>query len=307
MADKPKQVAMSNVDWDKKEIQRLARESGKPLEVRCAEAFIKAKWNVRIGTYYRDTCGELRELDFWAERILAFEDKDVQRGKVEWTVPVRVLGSCKGFPKNASPVTYSISSQSLAIEQPLFMCYSCGLYGSNVTHQLQKTTAEWLLTKLSASSRQVVGFDIFQREEDKKKNSKEPFKYSRKGDRDLYKDGLDSSIQATIFYSNEDKRKPLYLDAHKGFIALNLPLLVFSLPFWDIPIDTGDAGEPEIQSAGYHITVHPSDPPPANPRPPEPLASILYDVANITYLTEQLDALVLKFRDKLYSMLHGGI
>jgi|ERR1051325_1510835 hypothetical protein len=298
--------AMGNADWDKAEIQRLARESGKPLEVRCAEAFIKAKWTVRIGTYYRDTYGELRELDFWAERILGFETTG-QHGTIQWTVPVRVLGSCKGFPKNTSPVSYSISSQSLAIEQPLFMCYSCGIHGSNVTHHLQKITAEWLLTKLNTSSRQVVGFDIFHREEDKKKNSKVPAKYSRKGDRDLYKEGLDSSIQATIFYSNEDKRKPLYLDAHKGFIALNLPLLVFSLPFWDIPIDTGDAGEPTLRSAGYHVTVHPSEPPPANPRPPEPLAAILYDVANITYLTEQLDELVGKFRGKLYSILHGGI
>jgi len=35
--------AMRNTDWDKTEIKRLARESGKPMEVRCAEAFIKAK------------------------------------------------------------------------------------------------------------------------------------------------------------------------------------------------------------------------------------------------------------------------
>jgi len=247
--------------------------------------------------------GKLRELDFWAERILGFEAKD-QHGTIQWTVSVRVLGSCKGFPKNASPVTYSVSSQSLGIEQPVFMCYACGNFGSHVTQHMQKRTADWFLKKVNASSRQVVGFDIFQRDEDKVKKT---VKYTRKTDRELYKDGLDSAVQAAIFYSNEDKRAPHYLDVHKGFIALNLPLLVFSLPFWDIPIDTGDAGEPAIQCAGYHVTVHPSDPPPANPRPPEPLASILCDVANITYLTEQLDGLISMFESALRSTLSSGI
>ncbi len=39
---------MSVESWDKNEIKKLAAASGKPLEVQCAEAFLKTEWDVRL-------------------------------------------------------------------------------------------------------------------------------------------------------------------------------------------------------------------------------------------------------------------
>jgi hypothetical protein len=57
---------MSIADWDKNEIKRLAFVSGKPLEVECAEAFLKAGWQVRLGTFYNDIleCADMTTLWF---------------------------------------------------------------------------------------------------------------------------------------------------------------------------------------------------------------------------------------------------
>jgi hypothetical protein len=95
---------MSVETWDKDEIKKLALASGKPLEVECAVAFLKAKWHVRLGTYYNDAISEkIRELDVYVERhqVIKVANKVCK-------LRLRILGSCKGFPSDQGPATYSI-------------------------------------------------------------------------------------------------------------------------------------------------------------------------------------------------------
>ena len=54
---------MRNIDWPPAEIDRIARTSGKPFEVECAEAFLAAGWTARLGSYYADGGDVPRELD----------------------------------------------------------------------------------------------------------------------------------------------------------------------------------------------------------------------------------------------------
>ena len=65
---------MRNTDWPPAEILRIARTSGKPLEVECAEAFLAAGWTARLGSYYADGALDVpRELDVLAEKSVKLD------------------------------------------------------------------------------------------------------------------------------------------------------------------------------------------------------------------------------------------
>src|SRR5437870_4687977 len=60
---------MSVETWDKNEITKLAFASGKPLEIQCAEEFIKAGWNARLGSFFKDIFSDkTRELDVYIKK-----------------------------------------------------------------------------------------------------------------------------------------------------------------------------------------------------------------------------------------------
>jgi len=275
--------------WDKDQIKRLAQVSGRPLEVECAEAFLKAKWHVRLGTYYTDIASEkIRELDFLAERDFRFNTVAQNHAAIIWKVRLRILGSCKGFAAEQGPATYSVAAQSQAIEKPHFNCYECGIHGRNIANSMSRKSAETFLriTELS-SARQVIGFDIIHRKEDQKNPPQ--VEYLRKTDRDLY-EGLDCAIKAAAFWYQEDKRqnrRTIGGDDH-AYITLNIPLLVSSRPFWDVSIDQGTAGDPELKSYGFHVSLYPSG---DSEKPPEPIMSILCEAGKMEELTRHLNNL----------------
>src|SRR5208337_4423338 len=82
----------------------------------------------------------------------------------------------------------------------------------------------------------------------------------------------------------------------RGYIALNIPLLVLSLPFWDVSIDKGTAGEPELRTSAFHVSLYPSG---DNERPPEPIMSIVWEAANLGELTRRLNELFDFFVDEV--------
>lgn len=295
---------MAIENWDKAEVKRLAQVSGKPLEVQCAEAFLKTRWNVHLGTFYTDVASEkIRELDFLAERDFSFSAKNVNHDVIQWRLKLRILGSCKGFAAEQMPATYSIAAHSRSIERPHFICYECGIHGRTVADSMKKRTAEnFLRNKGVSSEQQIIGFDIFQRKEDQRKPPQ--VEYVRKTDRDLY-EGLDSAIKAAIFWFKEDRR----LDrlriggGDQGYIALNIPLLISSLPFWSISIDQGIVGEPELKNSGFHVGLYPSE---DKEKPSHPIMSILWSITAIDELTDHLGRLINFFVDEVLCSLNEG-
>jgi hypothetical protein len=104
---------MNISDWPKEEIQRLARSSGKPMEVLCAQAFLAAGWTARLGSHFNsDPFDTIRELDVLAEK----EEQLPALGDL--TFRLRVLVSCRGFPSERAPLTYSVSTSSVPSFSP---------------------------------------------------------------------------------------------------------------------------------------------------------------------------------------------
>jgi len=179
--------------WDKNELRNLAFASGKPLEVQCAEAFYQKGWHVRLGSFYRDIDNKLRELDVLVEKRLQL-DFNEQR----CDVTLRVLCSCKGFPTENRPVTYSVSQNRNVTLQPKFMFGDKSHFGPPIMPNKVEEAADLFIRRALLEQRQVICFDIFERAVTQKKNGKELIGYKRKTDRDLY-EGLDSAIKAAIF------------------------------------------------------------------------------------------------------------
>jgi len=99
-------------EWSKADLMRLARTSGRPLEVQVAEAFLrrKSKWVVIPSTYYRDPeTDSVRELDVMvqAQKVGTYR----RREKVVATFSAYI--SCKGFDPTCAPVVYTIPSASV--------------------------------------------------------------------------------------------------------------------------------------------------------------------------------------------------
>jgi hypothetical protein len=287
---------MPIADWDKDQIKKLAQASGKPLEVQCAEAFLKAGWRVSLGTFYTDIASErIRELDALIEKSFTFVLPDASK-TLNWTVTLRVLASCKGFPPDHGPATYSVSANSQTVQQPSFMCYAAEFRGGAFADAMSKRGADILLHRAGLwTARQVVGFDILRCEDIslRRKDQKGPpqFEYSRNGDRDLY-EGLDSAIKAAAYWFQEDRRlRNQRVSARDCRIVMNVPLLVTSQPFWDVSIENGTTDEPILKSSGFHVSLYP---PLEKDRQPEIVMSVLWQASKLDELTKHLDG-VLEF------------
>lgn len=273
--------------WNKDEIKKLALVSGKPLEVQCAEAFMNAGWQVRLGTYYHDFSSDrVRELD-----ILIEKDETFVSNSQSWRIRVRILGSCKGFPAEQGPVTYSLSNPASpighSVHKPMFFYYTRGPFGTGIGRPLGKQGAEVLLAKLPfRMTRQIVGFDIFQCKESLKTPGFP--EYSRKTDRDLY-EGLDSALKAAVFFDKADRQKFKGIIVGEGYAVLNIPLLITSIPFWDVSIDGGKPGDPELRFSGYHVGLYPSS---DEAQQPFQIMSILWALPRIHDLPVLLDSLL---------------
>src|SRR5258706_1155423 len=150
---------MSIETWDKNEITKLAFASGKPLEIQCAEEFIKAGWNARLGSFFKDIFSEkTRELDVCIKKQQVVDTSDLP-----CTVSVRILGSCKGFPVDHGPVTSSVSQARNLTLQPTFMFSGRSRHSGPITPKMGTDSASLFLKTAGLKSTQIIGFDIFER------------------------------------------------------------------------------------------------------------------------------------------------
>lgn len=274
---------MSVDTWDKNEIKKLASISGKPLEVECADKFAQAGWQVTLGTYYQDVASEkVRELD-----VLIQKTQEIVVGDFKYDVSIRVLGSCKGFPAGYGPITYSVLQNSRSVHGPIFMYRSRRSFGDITPQMAWNSAAHFLQNAKLNNSKQVVGFDIYCREENKRSSA---FEYSRKTDRDLY-EGLDSAIKAAVYWDAVDANTYHRDRVHsqkRGHATLNIPLLITSLPFWNVAMDQGKSGEPELTYSGYHVGLYPFADEEHNPKP---VMSLLWAASKLQDLTHSLNVL----------------
>jgi hypothetical protein len=248
---------VSDEDWPVEEVRRLAESSGKPLEVACVQSFLSAGWSARLGSHFASgALDEARELDVKEERFPA---------QSEVTVRLRALISCRGFPNERVPLTYSVSSGCVPTFSPRLLSSHRARqavqgvdYGTlpdleehSATHLLRATE---LLT-----ARAIVAFDILERTFPKeRRGTKAPLPtptYKNLGDEKLFK-AIDSSVSAAFYWRQQD-----YNDASR-FVVLNIPVFLLSIPFWDVCIDQAKVGEPEIRKRGYQSNSYPNRPGP---------------------------------------------
>ena len=238
---------------------RVARSSGKPLEVVCAQAFLAAGWKARLGSHFEDGLATSRELDVLAEREALLPPPH------NMTVRVRALVSCRGFLAERSPLVYSVSTSCVPSFAPRLLSSYRAFRARQDTptagslEYVEEQGAAWLLqsTQLE-TARPVVAFDIIERTEIVSKKGKTKghitvaFSRLREGDRQLF-GAIDSCVKATLFWLQEDYQmhRPVY------FATLNVPVCILSVPFWDVCIDGGGIAEPEIQHRGYQTSFYP--------------------------------------------------
>jgi hypothetical protein len=85
----------------------------------------------------------------------------------------------------------------------------------------------------------------------KKKTSTEipEVKRAARGDEQLFK-ATYGAIRAAVFWRNSDGRET------PGRLSFNIPVCVFSRPFWNVRID-GVEQEPELSESGYQVFLLP--------------------------------------------------
>jgi hypothetical protein len=277
-----------NADWSKNEIQRVAASSGKPLEISCAEAFLAAGWKARLGSYFTDGALDVfRELD-----VLAEKERLLEPGI---PVRVRVLLSCRGFPSERSPLVYSVSESSVPSVSPGLLSGHRSQQQWNHVEQnygpldyLEGPAALHLLKAANlTSSRSVVAFDMIERTEivprkgPDKNRALVTYSRARDGDRLLF-GAVDSAVRAASYWTREDyqRQRPVH------FAALNVPVCVLSVPFWDICVDGGKLSQPEIGHRAYQSIAYP-----ARPFSKEVMA-LIWSVEQLKELVSALDELV---------------
>ena len=112
---------------------------------------------------------------------------------------------------------------------------------------------------------------------------------------ELY-EGLDSALKAALFWQQEELRQGRNrFGGNRCYVTMNIPLLVSSLPFWNISIDGGHPGEPELKGYGFHVSLYPSG---NKEKSPQPITSILWQAADLEILTRYLNELFEMFVDE---------
>ena len=249
---------MKIMDWPKDEVAREAAGSGKPLEVACAQAFIAKGWQARLGSYYEDPAKGARELD-----ALVLKEETIQ-APAPLVCRLRVLASCRGFPPDTSPLTYSVSAGTAQTFAPkLFARYHAmqpippkqTAYGP--IDEIEESGARHLL-RLShlEKSRPVVALAQLNRSEMTKGKGKQASKkvgYKIQGDKELFS-AIDSCVKATLYWTGGNME---HLGGITYYASLNVPVCILLHPFWDVCIDGGQVSSAQIVYRGYQTSSIP--------------------------------------------------
>jgi hypothetical protein len=258
-AMKPTPVTVPpNDKWPAEEIARLARTSGKPLEVSCAVSFLEAGWEAWLGTHFEDD-GRVRELDILAEKTTLVPTAHA-RGA---TCTSRALVSCKGFPQDFSPLTYSVSQRSIPGLDPTLVASGIGFPRERsddwpaFVEKVEEVGAATLLKELGLQgASRIVGFDTLEGQVKTDRNdSKVCFSRAKDGDRRIY-GAIDSGLKATLYWNG---RTPNFWTPDRPQeIYLHVPVCVLSLPMWDARIDGGKIGDPCVRELSYQTNFYPT-------------------------------------------------
>lgn len=281
---------MDHSSWDRDELKRLAETSGKPLEVEVASIFdqVWRKGNpsfratISLGSYFIDPATEkYRELDVLVDLPEDFRNTDIEMRPY-------VLCSCKGFPIGVSPVTYSMAkNDGPDYSPPTFMCSQQSLlskdpgFGTNLGNR-------FLIDNYLGKTRRFVGFDTIAVDTRSDKISSTP-KLLRKGDRDLFLEGWDSAVKASLYWADLPSTKPAYA-------RLLVPVLVLPKPWWDFPICDGKVSKPDLCDLGYTTTLYPMG---GNNVRPRLLTTLVVSVSKLSDLAESLKFLVCHFGEQV--------
>jgi len=289
--------------WPKDKIKELAAESGKPLEVLCGQAFLGSRtgsWKPYLGSYFQD--GErARELDVLAERKEVLPKSGI-------LCRLRAIVSCRGFPDDAAPLTYSIEHSSPLLRRPGLLAtyrrpsqYASPQEDSELSIHLGMDMAPKLLSGLGLDTQQsVVALDVIQRDKEKQRRSarvgspaiESEQSFKLKGDERLY-GAIDSAVKGAFHWAAADQQS-----AADGYVTLNVPICVFSIPFWDVAIDHGRISDPEQRTRSYQTNAYPvfaslygrgTD--------YVPLSTLLVSYSEMDAVVAALDDLFFAFRD----------
>jgi hypothetical protein len=194
---------MKNTEWDAALIREAVLTSGKPLEVRCAQAFLRAGWKARLGSHFSDGgLGAARELDVLAEK------ETPTAGTSGMIFRVRALVSCRGFRPERSPFVYSVSTSCVPSFVPRLLSshrarrafQASGTTTGPIDHVETSSAARLLKATELQGSRPVVAFDMMERTETvatPKKSASVDYKRSPDGDKQLF-GAIDSSTKAAF-------------------------------------------------------------------------------------------------------------
>jgi hypothetical protein len=286
---------MKNTEWPRDKIRDVAGSSGKPLEVVCAEAFLGAGWKPRLGSHFADgALGTIRELDVLVEKEENLPGRSL-------TVRVRALLSCRDFPPERSPLTYSVSTARVPSFEPRLLSshraterllVSGRSFGPLLEAEAGGAARLLRATNLDAA-RPLVAFDMFERTEQASKKGKNKkatvgFQRCRDGDRRLFS-AIDSAVKAAFFWVQED----LQLQRPVHFATLNVPVCLLAVPFWDVCIDGGEIGQPEIKHRGFQSNLYPYSP------GSKEVMTLVWTTDDISDLINALDDLYVWFRGEI--------
>jgi len=262
-------------------IKELSGKSGKPLEVEVAQSFLNwgshpgldSEWKVYLGTHFQDGDERIRELDVLARRIQVNETLNLN-------CTLEALVSCKGFPVEDHPVTFSVSRAAIPEhEEPDLLHF---VRPPAKRSDLGKDTVRMLLyeTRLFddykvLKTRRIVGFDIFR--DDPKQGMR------ALGDRNLF-EGLDSAMKACVDWAR--RKLPVASREDECLVRLQLPILVLQRPWHDVSIDGGAVGDPVETHWGFISNQYPVE------HPPKPLTPLFCLMVSRDKLEELQKALL---------------
>jgi hypothetical protein len=300
---------MKNSDWPPAEVQKTAGSSGKPLEVQCALAFLRrGEWAANLSSYFEDPASGIpRELDVLADR---WERLGNEGGGVSVICRLRALVSCKGFPPAHSPMAYSVSRECVPPFEEAVL-YENSEAGAGTADAVSKGAGEKLLEVSGlTAARPLIAFDVIEREEREKKGKGKAgtdppfvaFRSRPNGDRPLY-EGFDSALKATFYWAQGDSLNlRLTPEKHRQIhLALYVPILVTSVPFWEVPIDDGIVGTPFVSRRGFQTMRYPT-PTPSRESRNRDVTTLIWTADDLPALVEALDKLFEWFRSEIRAL-----
>lgn len=249
----PPEIIPPNTEWPVEEITRLASESGKPLEVVCAAAFLASSWEAWLGSHF-DDAGRIRELDVLVEKttvVPIIHEKGAR-------CTSRVLLSCKGFPLHCAPLTYSVSKHTVPALDPTLVANQLALPSPRdrsyeFIQEVEDGAAVRLLEALGLHDQpRVVGFDTVERRVTRDQSV--TFARARDGDHPIHS-ALDNALKAAIHWNS---RVPSgWSGDTQPEVLLHVPICVLSVPAWDVTIDGGRAGVAQTRDLGFQTNYYP--------------------------------------------------